>query len=243
MAHRFVRWMGAAPGGSWRDIGCGTGAVMQAVLDVAAPETVVGVDPSAGYVAYARRNIADQRAGFVLADAVNLPFADSTASVAVSGLVLNFVSDAPRAAAEMARVVRPGGLVGVYVWDYGEGGMEAIRAFWDAASALDPDAQYLDEAVRFPLCGRAPLRELLVGSGLEDVEADEISVATRFSDFDDYWQPFLGGQGPAPAYVASLPEERRAELRERLRSALPRAADGSIPLRARAWTVRGRRGA
>ncbi|WP_030297561.1 class I SAM-dependent methyltransferase [Streptomyces katrae] len=241
VAHRFVRWMDAAPGGSWRDIGCGTGAVTQAVLDAAEPVTVVGVDPSAGYVAYARRNIADQRARFVLADAVNLPFADSTASVAVSGLVLNFVPDAPRAVAEMARVIAPGGQVGVYVWDFGEGGMEAIRAFWDAASALDANALALDEAVRFPLCAEEPLRELLVGAGLEDVEVEGISVATRFSGFDDYWQPFLGGQGPAPTYVASLAEEHRAELRERLRSALPREADGAIPLRARAWAARGRR--
>ncbi|MFD6911466.1 class I SAM-dependent methyltransferase [Streptomyces virginiae] len=243
VARRFVRLLDAAPGGSRRDIGCGTGAVTRAVLDLAEPESVVGIDPSAGYVRYARRNITDARARFVLADAVNLPFADATASVAVSGLVLNFVPDAPRAAAEMARAVRPGGLVAAYVWDFEEGGMEAIRAFWDAASALDPAARDLDEAVRFPLCGRAPLRGLLVGAGLEDVEVDAIVVPTRFSGFDDYWQPFLGGQGPAPAYVASLPEERRAELRERLRSALPRAADGSIPLRARAWAARGRRAA
>ncbi|MGW6690208.1 class I SAM-dependent methyltransferase [Streptomyces sp. NPDC054961] len=241
VAHRFVRWMGAAPAGSWRDVGCGTGAVTQAVLDVAEPAMVVGVDPSEGYVEYARRTIGDRRARFVLADAVHLPFAEATASVAVSGLVLNFVPDAPRAAAEMARVVRPGGSVGAYVWDYGDGGMEAIRAFWDAARALDPDARALDEAVRFPLCGRAPLGALLVGAGLEDVEVEEIGVLTRFSGFDDYWKPFLGGQGPAPAYVAALPEERRAALRERLRSALPREADGSIPLRARAWAARGRR--
>ncbi|MGW6570933.1 class I SAM-dependent methyltransferase [Streptomyces sp. NPDC054945] len=241
MARRFVSLLGAAPGGSWRDIGCGTGAVTQAVLDLAEPEIVVGIDPSPGYVQYARRTVTDPRAHFVLADAVNLPFADATAAVAVSGLVLNFVPDPPRAAAEMVRAVRPGGLVAAYVWDFEEGGMEAIRAFWDAASALDPDARALDEAVRFPLCGRAAMRELLVGAGLEDVEVDAIGVPTRFSGFDDFWQPFLGGQGPAPAYVASLPQERRAALRERLRSTLPRAADGSIELRARAWAARGRR--
>ncbi|MFJ6049718.1 class I SAM-dependent methyltransferase [Streptomyces sp. NPDC092307] len=241
MARRFVSLLDAAPGGSWRDIGCGTGAVTQAVLDLAEPEAVVGIDPSPGYVQYARRTVTDPRAHFALADAVNLPFADATASVAVSGLVLNFVPDPPRAAAEMVRAVWPGGLVAAYVWDFEEGGMETIRAFWDAASALDPDARTLDEAVRFPLCGRAPMRELLVGAGLEDVEVDAIGVPTRFSGFDDFWQPFLGGQGPAPTYVASLPQERRAELRERLRSTLPRAADGSIELRARAWAARGRR--
>lgn len=174
---------------------------------------------------------------------MDLPFADAAASAAVSGLVLNFVPDAPRAAAEMVRVVRPGGLVGVYLWDYGEGGMEAIRAFWDAATALDPQARTLDEAVRFPLCTRTALRALLVGAGLADVETEEIRVPTPFPDFDDYWTPFLGGQGPAPTYLAGLPEHRRAALRERLKAALPRAADGSVPLHARAWAARGRRAA
>ncbi|MCJ1676529.1 hypothetical protein MTF65_04030 [Streptomyces sp. APSN-46.1] len=153
----------------------------------------------------------------------------------------NFVPDPARAAAEMVRVVRPGGWVGVYLWDYGEGGMRAIRAFWDAARAIDRRARALDEAARFPLCGLTPLRELLIGAGLDEVEARAINVPTRFEDFDDYWSPFLGGQGPAPGYLASLPDGHRAELRERLRTALPRAADGSIALTARAWTARGRR--
>ncbi|MEU8437939.1 class I SAM-dependent methyltransferase [Streptomyces sp. NPDC029216] len=241
VAARFVRWLDAAPGGSWRDVGCGTGAVTRAVLDAAEPATVTGIDPSEGYLAYARAHIGDRRARFVRADAARLPFADSSASAAVSGLVLNFVPDVRRAVAEMVRVVRPGGLVGVYLWDYGEGGMEAIRAFWDAATALDGRARALDEAVRFPLCTRAALAGLLAGAGLVDVETRAIRVPTPFADFDDYWTPFLGGQGPAPSYVAALPEERRDELRERLRAALPRAADGSIPLHARAWAAKGHR--
>ncbi|MFG2663729.1 class I SAM-dependent methyltransferase [Streptomyces sp. NPDC048387] len=243
VAGRFVRRLDAPPGGSWRDVGCGTGAVTRAVLDTARPAEVVGIDPSESYLAYARAHVRDARARFVRADAVALPFAGSSASAAVSGLVLNFVPDAPRAAAEMVRVVRPGGLVGVYLWDYGEGGMEAIRAFWDAAAALDEGARGLDEAVRFPLCTRAALGALLTGAGLAEVETEEIRVPTRFRDFEDYWTPFLGGQGPAPAYLAALPEAHRAELRERLRDTLPRAADGSLPLHARAWAARGRRAA
>ncbi|MCF3181673.1 methyltransferase domain-containing protein [Streptomyces polychromogenes] len=241
VAARFVRALDVPPGGSWRDVGCGTGAVTQAVLDAARPADVVGIDPSESYLAYAREHVRDPRARFVRADAVNLPFAGGAASAAVSGLVLNFVPDAPRAAAEMVRAVRPGGLVGVYLWDYGEGGMEAIRAFWDAATALDPRARELDEAVRFPLCTRTALGALLAGAGLVDVETEEIRVPTPFHDFDDYWTPFLGGQGPAPAYLAALPEDRRRALRERLEATLPRAADGSVPLRARAWAARGRR--
>ncbi|GAA2636472.1 class I SAM-dependent methyltransferase [Streptomyces spororaveus] len=241
VADRFVRETAAPGGGRWLDVGCGTGAVTRAVLDLARPAAVVGVDPSRGYVDYARRHIVDRRARFVLADATRLPFPDATASVAVSGLVLNFVPDPARAAAELARVVVPGGRVGVYVWDYGQGGMEAIRAFWDAAVALDGEARTRDEGTRFPLCAPGPLGELLAGAGLEDVEVEEIRVPTAFADFDDYWTPFLGGQGPAPAYLSQLPGEHRAELRERLRAALPRAADGSIPLHARAWAARARR--
>jgi hypothetical protein len=140
----------------------------------------------------------------------------------------------------MARSTRLGGTVGAYVWDYAEG-MQLIRLFWDAAGALDPRARDLDEGARFPLCRPAPLRALFTGAGLADVRVDALEVPTRFRDFDDFWTPFLGGQGPAPAYAMSLPADRRAELRDRLGERLPYAADGSVPLTARAWVVRGAR--
>jgi hypothetical protein len=149
----------------------------------------------------------------------------------VSGLVLNFVPDPAAAVAEIRRATR--GTFGAYVWDYGAGGIGLLRAFWDAAVALDPAAAALDEAVRFPLCGEGAL-----GAAF-GVEARGITVPTVFRDFDDYWTPFLGGQGPAPAYLASLPEDRRVALRESLRERLPVAADGTIALTARAWAVRG----
>jgi hypothetical protein len=131
-------------------------------------------------------------------------------------------------------------VVAVYVWDYA-GKMELIRYFFDAAAALDPAAAELDEGMRFPLCHPGPLAALFEASGLEDVETRPIEIATVFRDFDDYWQPFLGGQGPAPSYAVSLGEEQRTALRERLRTTLPTAPDGSIPLVARAWAVRGAR--
>jgi hypothetical protein len=153
--------------------------------------------------------------------------------------VLNFVPDQPRAAAEMARVVRPGGEVALYVWDYADR-MQLMRHFWDAAIALNPAARELDEASRFPICRPEPLRKLFETAGLIEVETRAIDVPTLFVDFNDYWRPFLGGQAPAPAYCMSLGEEARAALRERLRVSLPRQPDGSIPLVARAWAVRGR---
>jgi hypothetical protein len=138
----------------------------------------------------------------------------------------------------MRRVARRGGTVACYVWDYA-GRMELMRRFWDAAAALDPAAAALDEAVRFPVCRPGPLRAAADSAGLEEVEVEAIDVATRFDDFDDYWSPFLGGQGPAPSYCMALSEARRERLRERLRATLPAGADGTIALTARAWALKG----
>jgi hypothetical protein len=117
--------------------------------------------------------------------------------------------------------------------------MQLMRQFWDAAAALDPEAGALDEGVRFPLCRPEPLERLFLGAGLAGVIVRPIDVPTVFQDFDDYWSPFLGAQGPAPSYAMSLGEEQRDALRELLRAALPIEADGSIRLIARAWAARG----
>jgi hypothetical protein len=129
-------------------------------------------------------------------------------------------------------------VVAAYVWDYA-GKMQMMRHFWNAAAALDPAARDLDEGRRFPICQPEPLRELFQNAGLRKVEVRPIDIATDFRDFDDYWSPFLGGQAPAPGYAMSLSDEQRAALRERIRAGLPFALDGSIPLVARAWAVRG----
>ena len=138
----------------------------------------------------------------------------------------------------MRRVVGPGGTVALYVWDYA-GEMQLMRHFWDAAAALDPPAAELDEGKRFPVCNMAPLAELFTSAGLRAVETRAIDVPTVFTDFDDYWSPFLGGQAPAPGYCMSLSEDRRTRLRQRLEDTLPTESDGSIRLIARAWAVRG----
>jgi SAM-dependent methyltransferase len=155
----------------------------------------------------------------------------------VSGLVLNFIPQPEQALAGMMRVARKGGVVGAYVWDYAEG-MQMMRHFWDAAVALDPKVSEIDEVRRFPHSRPEPLKELFQGAGFHQVEVRPIEVPTVFRDFDDYWLPFLGGQGPAPSYLMSLNDERRAVLREKVRAELPISADGSIPLLARAWAVR-----
>jgi SAM-dependent methyltransferase len=238
VAREFLAWLGVPDGRRWLDVGCGTGALAETILRDASPGEVVGCDPSEGFVAHARERIVDERASFQIADARSLPFRDADFDAVVSGLVLNFVPDPPRGLAEMARVARPGGVVAVYLWDYA-GQMQLMRYFWDAAIALDPAARDLDEGRRFPICHPEPLERLFRDAGLADVSVRPIDVPTPLRDFDDYWLPFLGAQGPAPSYAASLDEEQRTRLRERIRSALPIAPDGSIPLIARAWAARG----
>ena len=160
--------------------------------------------------------------------------------MAVSGLTLNFLPDPAAAVTAMARAVRPGGaLVAGYVWDYADG-MRLLRLFWDTAAELDPAAAELDEGLRFPGCRPQPLHDLWTTAGLADVIVRAIEVPTVFADFADLWGPFLAGQGPAPGYVTTLPPAARDDLRDALRAAAPTAPDGSIPLSARAWAVRGR---
>jgi SAM-dependent methyltransferase len=204
------------------------------------PVRVRAIDASSEYIAHASDRVHDARATFEVADARALPYPAGSVDAAVSGLALNFVAQPDAAVAEMARVTRDGGIVAAYVWDYA-GRMELMRLFWDAAAALDPRAVALDEGRRFPLCRPDALESTFRGAALADVESRAIDVPTHFRDFDDYWRPFLGGQGPAPGYAMSLDEERRAELRERLRATLPIASDGSIDLIARAWAVKGTR--
>jgi SAM-dependent methyltransferase len=239
VGRRFLAWLGAAPRQRWIDVGCGTGALTETILANGEPAEVVGIDPSPDFLAAAAARVTDPRASFRQGSAQSLPLDDASADVLVSGLVLNFVPDAVAAVAEMRRVVGPPGVVAAYVWDYA-GGMQLMQRFWAVAGELDPTVRELDEGLRFSLCRPDALRELFSGAGLTDVAVDEIVVPTVFADFDDYWSPFLGGTGPAPAYAVSLPEADRAALRETLRGRLPVEPDGSIHLTARAWAVRGR---
>ena len=133
---------------------------------------------------------------------------------------------------------RRGGTVAAYVWDYAEG-MELMRIFWDTAVTLDSAARAFDEGVRFPVCQPDSLRAYFRGVGLCEVEVRPIVVPTVLRNFDDYWTPFLSRQGPAPRYVMSLSPTRRAQLRTRLRQRLATSPDGTIPLSARAWAVKG----
>lgn len=238
VAHEFLAWLDLPPAQRWLDAGCGTGALAETILREAAPSTITGIDTSLGFIPHAQSRLEGSRVHFSIGDLQALPLADAAFDAAVSGLVLNFVVDQPQAVREIARVVRPGGVVAVYVWDYA-GKMEFIRRFWESAITLNPAAAALNQGERFPICQPEPLAALFQSAGLQAVEVRAIDIPTVFRSFDDYWGPFLGGQGPAPAYTMALGAAERTALRERLRADLPVAGDGSIHLIARAWAVQG----
>ena len=238
VAREFVRWLALPENSQWLDVGCGTGALSQTILETSNPGRLKGIDRSESYVDFARSLMNDPRAEFEVGNAQALPEESEMFDAAVSGLVLNFVPQPDRMVSEMARVVCKGGVVALYVWDYA-GKMQMLRHFWNAVIALDPSARDLDEGSRFPICHPDSLRKLFQNAGLLQVGVHPIDISTDFKNFDDYWKPFLGGQGPAPGYAMSLNEEQRARLRQRIYNSLPFALDGSIPLTARAWAVKG----
>ena len=238
IAPRFLSWLNVGAGRRWLDVGCGTGALSAAILDACAPASVAGVEPSEGFLAKAGQALGD-RVALRRGSATDIPLGERSVDVTVSGLVLNFLPDARAALAEMARVTEAGGTIAAYVWDYA-GKMELMRHFWDAAVTLDAGAAQHDEGLRFPVCRPAALADLFTSAGLKGTQTTAIEIATPFTSFDDYWQPFLGGQGPAPAYAMSLGEAARSRLRDHLRARLPAQPDGSITLTARAWAVRGK---
>ncbi|MDX3004280.1 class I SAM-dependent methyltransferase [Kribbella solani] len=233
VAAEFLGWLDRPEGLRWLDVGCGTGALTSTVLQTAAPAAVLGVDPSDGFVEYARESVDDPRATFEVRSAAELP--DGPYDVVVAGLVLNFIPERVDALRRMRAI---GGTVAAYVWDYADG-MQLMRYFFDAMQELRPQDRDHDEGVRFPFCTAEGLELLFREAGFESVHTREIVVPTVFKSFDDYWQPFLGGQGVAPAYLRGLAPADQQALREAVRARLPTHSDGSIHLTARAWAVAG----
>jgi SAM-dependent methyltransferase len=241
VAEAALAWLGLPPGLTWLDVGCGTGALTEAILEAAGPRQVLGVDPSAEFIATATEQITDPqvRCKFAIGDACALPVPSDAYDVVIAGLVLHFVPDSQLAIREMVRAARRGGTVAAYIWDFA-GERQFTRYFWRAAMALDPAATAQDPNRQFSLSHPEPLVALFVGAGLQAVAVEAVVVPTVFRDFDDFWQPhLLGGSSPAQRYVASLGDQEQAALRDQLRLILPMVDDGSIPLLGHTWAVRG----
>ncbi|MEN8212824.1 MAG: class I SAM-dependent methyltransferase [Pseudomonadota bacterium] len=236
-AQQFLDWLAPQPGLDWLDVGCGSGALSEVALQHHTPATITAIDQSDDFVTTAQQRLGDT-ADCRVGNALDLPLEEASADVAVSGLVLNFIPEPGKALTEMKRVTRSGGVIAAYVWDYA-GSMEMLNYFWDAVVQLDPEASPLHEAGRFPDCNPDALQQLFNRAGLAKTTTAPLEVATHFSSFDDYWTPFLGGQGPAPTYVQSLEKSAQQQLRDLLQQRLPIRDDGSIPLSAIAWAVSG----
>lgn len=237
LAPRLVAFAAVQDGDDVLDVGSGTGAVAAAVLDATASARVVGIDPAGAYVAYARSRTRSERVSFEEGDAQHLRFPNAQFDQTLALLVMNFIPAPDRALSEMVRVTRPGGTVAAAVWDYGEG-MQMLRLFWDEAVALDPASASRDER-HMRLCRPGELATLWRQQGLVDVVETPLVTELSFRSFEDFWSPFLKGQGPAGAYVASLSEAKQQLLRDRLQERVAAGADGSFTLTARAWAVKG----
>lgn len=238
LAPRFVSWLPVRPTAHWLDVGCGTGALSDAICAGARPASVVACDPSESFVEYARQHRVDRQISFIVAAVGQLPTRPGGFDSVTSAFALNFFPKPEAAIEEMRRIAATDGLVSACVWDYADR-MEFLRRFWDSAAIVDPNASDLDEGRRFPICRPDALIALFRNAGLGRVVCDSIEIPTRFSTFTEFWAPFLGGTGPAPSYVASLEPRQRDALAEHLERSLPRNADGAICLVAKAWVVRG----
>ena len=237
LARAFVQFANVQAGDSVLDVGSGTGAVAAAVAAVSPSSRIVGIDPAAGFVEFAQARHGGNLVRFEVADAQQLPFADRSFTRTLSLLNLNFIPDPRKALQEMSRVTQAGGTVAAAVWDYGDG-MEMLRAFWDEAVALKPEADARDER-HMRLSADGELAALFREQPFQESISQALTMETPFSSFEDYWSPFLERQGPAGAYAASLPPGDAEQLRLRLqRRLLGDAPDGPFVLRARAWAVR-----
>jgi len=238
LAPAYIAFAGVKDGDRVLDVGTGTGALASALEAATTSSEIVGIDPSAGFINYAKKNVKSGRASFEVGDAQALRFADESFDQTMALLVMNFVPDHNKAIVEMRRVTRPQGVVSACVWDY-NAGMEMLRFFWDEVVALEPVMAPKDER-NMKLSREGQLGELWKKAGLVNVQEKPLVIEQAYTSFDDYWGPFLKGAGPGGAYVVSLSDERRRQLETRMRKRLlGNRDDGAFVLKAQAWCVRG----
>src|SRR3954453_19563761 len=231
----FLDWLKPPPGLRWIDVGCGNGAFTELLTERCAPAEIQGVDPSDAQLSFARSRHRAGVAQFHRGDATALPFADDRFGAAAMALVIFFVPEPAKGVAEMARVVRPGGLVASYAWDIEGGGFPAEPILAELRAMGFPPIR----PPSFTAARMENLRALWGGAGLDNIATREITVQRTFADFEDFWTTTLLGAS-LKAAVATMTAEQVATLKARVRMSLAADHSGPIPTSARANAIRGR---
>jgi ubiquinone/menaquinone biosynthesis C-methylase UbiE len=232
---QFLDWLAAPKGLHWIEVGCGNGAFTEELITHTAPAAVSAIDPSEGQLAFARTRAPAKLAQFRLADAQALPFPDNSFDAAAMALVITFIPDPAKAVAEMARVVRPGGVVATYMWDVAGGGLP-LAPVGRALKALGKEYSRISDAA----ARRDTMQTLWEGAGLQAVETRVIRITVNFASFDDFCTSNLVPIGPAGQVISKMSPAETEQLKAHLRAHLPIAADGSIAYEAFANAVKGR---
>ncbi|HEX6350233.1 MAG TPA: methyltransferase domain-containing protein [Candidatus Dormibacteraeota bacterium] len=228
LARELVPWLGVRRDARWLDVGCGTGVVTDAIMDLAWPGAVTGIDPSEAYLEAARRKVPGAR--FEVGDATALPFPDASFDAVVCSLVIAFVADPATAVAQMARVTAPGGFVGLVAWDPAE---YLWHDYWEAAQEAGAPGGGPEQITDLP--------GLVGGAGLRDAQTRRITITVTFDGFDDYWQTLLGRKGHVADHFASQPPATQAAIRESVRLRVERKPGAKVPVAATAWAAKARR--
>jgi SAM-dependent methyltransferase len=233
----FLDWLAPGPGLNWIDVGCGNGAFTELILAKAAPSSVCAIDPSEAQIAAARQRISAKQVELSVGDAMTLPYDDARFDVSAMALVLFFVPDANKGAAEMVRVTRPGGMVASYTWDVLRGGTPT-QPLWEELQALGKQVVRppSSDVSRFEV-----LKALWADLGIRDVETRELVVERKFADFDDYWLSMVVSS--PRSVVQALSDAENAELKRRLQARLPASASGEITVHSWATAIKGRKAA
>ena len=232
----FLEWLDVPPGLRWLDVGCGNGAFTEVLIARCAPDEIIAIDPSDGQLAYARARQGTKMAQFRVGEAQSLPFADNSFDAAAMALVINFLSDPVKAAAEMARVVRRGGWVATYMWDVPGGGLP-VEPINVAMSSLGMNLRNVPDGAASE---RNNMRAIWEKAGLQSIDTRVIRIPIVYSDFDDFWDTNSAPIGPRGKALDDLPPHAKEQLKTRLREQLPTASDGSIRYEGFANAVKGR---